>query len=502
MHSISGTLIDGIRATFLLRPRADARRADASTFLAIALAYLWCEAVSAWVGVSAPRQFLAYGVVTVLADTLLTFVASWVLVTLSGRDRIVWHVASIALVATAVSTLLVQWPLQQIIEVTYAKGFTPVALVLAWFARVWWLLVLFGLARWLTRARLLHAIPVALIAFAVSALPWYVLPGTPMFGVDGAAMARQRAAEAIGEPIEVVPAIDAEQVLYDQSRMLEAALAGLRPRTPDATNLYSIAFAGDGSENVFDNESEYVERLLAGRFGGEGRTLVMSNNPASVAMRPLATLTNLRRALAELARRMDTENDLLLVYLTSHGSEQHEFYINFEDAPLNAISPRDLADALETTPSIRWKVIIVNACFSGGFIDALRNDSTLVITAARADRPSFGCGSESDITFFGRALLAEALNETTSIPAAFERARVLVAEWEVEESIDELSEPQIATSSGIEAKLEAWRSTLPDAPAVPFEPTDRSMRIKPASDSPTGQDVPGTDSVAPASKSP
>ncbi|MEO8010650.1 MAG: C13 family peptidase, partial [Dokdonella sp.] len=107
-------------------------------------------------------------------------------------------------------------------------------------------------------------------------------------------------------------------------------------------------------------------------------------------------------------------------------------------------------------------------------IEALRNESTLVITAARADRTSFGCGSESDITFFGRALLANALNETTSIPVAFERARALVAQWEVEEAIDEHSEPQIATSPAIEAKLEEWRRTLGDAPAVPFSPSPRA----------------------------
>ena len=73
--------------------------------------------------------------------------------------------------------------------------------------------------------------------------------------------------------------------------------------------------------------------------------------------------------------------------------------------------PDDLADALKTNPGIRWKVVVVNACYSGGFVDALRDDSTLVITSARADRTSFGCGADSDITYFGKAFLAEALNQ-------------------------------------------------------------------------------------------
>ena len=119
---------------------------------------------------------------------------------------------------------------------------------------------------------------------------------------------------------------------------------------------------------------------------------------------------------------------------------------------------------------MRWKVLIVNACYSGGFIDALRDDSTLVITAARSDRTSFGCGTESEITYFGKAFLAEALNETTSIPEAFEQASRRVAEWEQQEQGEQRSEPQIATSRSIEAKLQQWRLGLPDAPPVEFAP--------------------------------
>ncbi|MEO8011922.1 MAG: hypothetical protein ABI650_09785, partial [Dokdonella sp.] len=356
MRSIPGTAADGLRATFLLRPRGDALYPDASTFLAIALAYLCCEAASAWVSVSPPRQFLAHGVVTVLADTLLTFIAAWVLVRLCGRDRILWHVASVALAATALSTLLVQWPLQQLIAYAYGEGFARVALLLAWLAQTWWLFVLFGIARWLTGGRLLRALPAALIGFAVSAMPWFVLPGAPIYVVDSAALAAQQTdldTSAVTTGAEdPVPKIDAEHVLYDQSRMLDSAFAALTPRKADTSNLFAIAFAGDGSEKVFDNESEFLARLLAGRFGAEDRTLVMSNHPASVSARPLATLTNVRRTLAEFARRMDVERDLLLIYLTTHGSEQHELYINFEDAPLNAIAPQDLVAALETTPAI------------------------------------------------------------------------------------------------------------------------------------------------------
>ena len=115
-------------------------------------------------------------------------------------------------------------------------------------------------------------------------------------------------------------------------------------------------------------------------------------------------------------------------------------------------------------------MIVVNACYSGGFVDALRDDSKMVITSARGDRKSFGCGADYDITYFGKAFLAEALNRTTSIPEAFNEARKSVNQWETAES-KEHSEPQIASTRSIEAKLEAWRRTLTPHEAVPFAPT-------------------------------
>jgi len=97
-----------------------------------------------------------------------------------------------------------------------------------------------------------------------------------------------------------------------------------------------------------------------------------------------------------------------------------------------------------------------------------------VITSARADRTSFGCGADSDITYFGKAFLAEALNQTTSIREAFDLAKASVAKWEDEDK-QEHSEPQIASTQSIETKLDGWRHTLqPHAPVI-FAPADASQ---------------------------
>ena len=84
------------------------------------------------------------------------------------------------------------------------------------------------------------------------------------------------------------------------------------------------------------------------------------------------------------------------------------------------------------------------------------------MTAARADRTSFGCSDDAEFTYFGRAYLQQALNQTTSFTEAFAKARSLVQQWETRDQ-EIHSEPQIAQGALIGPKLEQWRATLPAA---------------------------------------
>jgi len=266
-----------------------------------------------------------------------------------------------------------------------------------------------------------------------------------------------------------------EQVMYAQAQLMDEAVARLAARAPDKTNLYVIAFAGDGSENVFRNEAEYVEKLFSERFGAIGHTLILINNPATLTQRPLASLSNLQNAVDAVAQKMDVERDVLLLFLTSHGSREHELDVSLDPLPLDQIEPDDIAD-LFTDNKIRNKVIVISACYSGGFIDALKGPATMVVTAARADRASFGCGTQSAITDFGRAFFANGLNDNDSFPAAFAEARKLIDEWETKAG-EEHSEPQIVTSAQIERRLKAWRDDIHLGPPVPFTaPANSSPR--------------------------
>lgn len=259
-----------------------------------------------------------------------------------------------------------------------------------------------------------------------------------------------------------------EQALYAQPRMIREALAQLTPRVAGKPNLYLLAFAGDGGQDVFRNEAEYAAQMFAKRFGATTHGLVLENNPASLASHPLASWSNLEAALDGLAKVMRPDRDILLLYVTSHGSEDHTLLVDMDPLPLDQIGAPDLAGILAKHP-FKWKVVVVNACYSGGFVPPLRDPGTLVLTAARADRSSFGCGSDSDITYFGRAWLVDALNHTDDFIDAFKRASGEISQWE---QLDKLtpSEPQIDIGSGIAEQLALWRKGFTAGPSIAFKP--------------------------------
>jgi hypothetical protein len=259
-----------------------------------------------------------------------------------------------------------------------------------------------------------------------------------------------------------------EQVIYAQPGLLDREIARLKPRTPGKVNLYAIVFAGDGSQNVFRNEAEYFDKLFSRRLGAEGHLIVLENNPASLATRPLATWSNLEDALDAVTTKMDPQQDILLVYFTTHGSEDHTLLVDMDPLPLDQIGASDLPGILGGHP-FKYKVVIVNACYSGGFIPPLAGAGTMVITAARADRSSFGCGEQSELTWFGHAFLVNALNKTDDFRQAFKLASTQVAAWEKRDRY-EPSDPQISTGAGIAAQLAKWRSGYTAGPAVPFAP--------------------------------
>jgi len=242
--------------------------------------------------------------------------------------------------------------------------------------------------------------------------------------------------------------------LIEQRRLLDAALAGVARGQPGKIELYLLAVGGDGTQEVFRREVDFVKQEFDQRFGTRDHSIALANT--SSGSLPMASVATIGKSLDTLAERMNRDEDILFVFLTSHGTPTHELKLQQPGFALRDLPAPELGRMLRRS-GIRWKVVVVSACYSGGFIDSLRDDNTLVITAARYDRSSFGCADDAEMTYFGRAFFKEALPKSRTFQEAFTKADELVAEWERKDQPKEpRSLPQLRTAAPIEAQLERW----------------------------------------------
>ncbi len=245
--------------------------------------------------------------------------------------------------------------------------------------------------------------------------------------------------------------MDGEGLFYAQPKMVEQALQQLSPQRPGVSDLYFVSFGGYAMQDVFMKEVAYAQRTMDARFDTAGHSLELVNNLQTRDTLPLATASNLRLVLNHLGEQMAGEEDVLMLYLSSHGSERHELAVDFWPLPLNDITPQSLRQMLDEA-GIKWRVIVVSACYSGGFIDALRDDHTLVATAAAKDRQSFGCGNENDFTYYGEALFRDELGRGVPLLTALRQAREAIHAREQREELEH-SLPQLYIGQRIEQKL-------------------------------------------------
>jgi hypothetical protein len=254
-----------------------------------------------------------------------------------------------------------------------------------------------------------------------------------------------------------------EAALFDQADRIDEALEAVR-RDAGAVNpeAFFLGFAGVGDEKVFAQEIGLASRVLGERYDIGDRRLSLINDERDLDRAPIASVSGLRFALRGLAARMDLGKDVLFLAISSHGSSSPAIEVSNSQIPLQNLSAPDLTDALHDA-GIQWRVIIISACYAGGFIDSLRDPKTIVITAAAADRTSFGCSSDSDLTYFGEAFYRDALPGARSLRDAFETAKAAIAVREQGEHVT-ASVPQAFFGQDIEAKLKGWETPERRAP--------------------------------------
>lgn len=293
----------------------------------------------------------------------------------------------------------------------------------------------------------------------------------------------QRAREAARLGVVIARAHGPKEALR-QNRLMSVALGKLKAERRGVADAYVIV-AGLDSDGVFGREAVETGRVLSRRFDGEGRTLVIANGTgASDPAVPDAHPEHLGAALAQMSELMNKEEDVLVLYLTSHGHWATGISYRDGDRASGSIAPARLAEMLNET-GIKNRLIIISACYSGIFIPALQNETTVTMTAASSEKPSFGCRAENDWTFFGDALINNAMRQPGPSPDAFVAARGLISRWEVAERLDP-SNPQIDIGTGARSWLDKLDARVPRAPSAkvgrpanaPIVPPTRSPASK------------------------
>lgn len=421
-----------------------------STALIVAvIAHVILEAWLSWNALIAPREFYWPHAIVILGGFALLWLSAWLAAGALGRPALSWTLAGYSALALFPLRLGLSLALTEPPETVVDWGFSllePAALnpvarhdsLWLFLGAVYGLFVLRQLVRWLhgdgsSRRRWIAVACLSgglLIGFDASRFStfWY-----PPWDAETASN------------------FDAEAVMYAQPELLHRALKALAPQTPGKQDVYVLAFGGDGAENVFRNEVELATERFNQVFASGGRTLALINHPDRVLTTPLATRTNLSIALQWLGRWMDPTEDLLILFMTSHGSEDPSIHVAMDPLPLNPITPDDLQQMLDES-GIRWKIAIISACYSGGFLPSLQSPESLIITASRADRTSFGCGSDADYTYFGRAFLQDAFGQFRDWPSTFAAAQESILRRERAEGL-EASEPQFSLGAAIKSRL-------------------------------------------------
>jgi hypothetical protein len=253
-----------------------------------------------------------------------------------------------------------------------------------------------------------------------------------------------------------------ESLLFDQRSKIDAVVQRFDTSPEASPRVFFIGFAGVSSQRVFAEEIKFGEKVVANRFNVKDRQLLLLNDRRDLAAFPIATVTSLTYALKLIAQKMNPDRDILFLALSSHGSSDPLLSVSNGTLGLQQLSGEDLGAALQAS-GIKRRIIVISACHAAAFIPALKNPDSIIITAAAADKTSFGCSDDRDLTYFGEAFYRDALPRAKNLQDAFDQAKKAIALREVQEH-QKPSDPQAYFGDELERVLAANPMSPPSVP--------------------------------------
>ena len=419
-------------------------------FLLFGLTALASNLLFSWLVAEDATHFNPQGLISYLVWPMVMLVAGLILAKRHFNAMLIFVPAILWLCADTFM-MLVQSLIQFISDLGWLPEWTfdtiGIVFVLAFVWQSLSLLWIFGnQLRWSWIERVL----IMLGAFAVLSVWQKNVQSEPIFQSD---------------PVEPVVT---EAAFYAQPALLADMLNNVQPQRPTIHDWYFMGVAGHGEQDVFRSEIELTKEYFDHQFGTAGRSVELINNANTLSALPIASKTSIERALQSIAKKMDVNEDVLFLTLTSHGGDK---VIEMSNPPLalDNVDAKWLRQSLDKS-GIKWRVIVVSACYSGSFINELKSPYTLVITASAANKSSFGCSNEAEYTYFGQAFFAESLPKLRRFQPAFEAASKRIAEREKMMGF-EPSEPQLVMGEAIKARLPEFENSLKPLPAVVIAPS-------------------------------
>jgi hypothetical protein len=233
---------------------------------------------------------------------------------------------------------------------------------------------------------------------------------------------------------------------------VEAALKQVSAEPATAPRVFFVGFAGDGNQKVFAEEILLVAKRVDERYGTTRRQVLLVNDQRDFDAHPFATSSSLEQALKGIGALMNRERDVLFLALSSHGTPDGLVVVSNPGLFNYGMSSAAVERMLDAA-GIRNRVIVVSACFSGHFVKPLRNDDSIIITAAAKNRSSFGCSDDRDLTYFGEAFFRDAWPKNATLRDTFAVARRAIAAREKLEGIALPSRPRAHFGKALEKKL-------------------------------------------------
>ena len=212
--------------------------------------------------------------------------------------------------------------------------------------------------------------------------------------------------------------------------------------------------SGGGSTEVFDNGRRDLAKAFVDAGFSPQNVLQFSiqadkyADPKPLTARPFRNLVEQFAGLTQRARGG------CLLYFTSHGSPEG---IVVGDGLL---SPAQLSSLVDDYCGKRPTVAVVSACFSGVFAPELEWPNRLIMTAARPDRTSFGCGATDRYTYFDDCFL-QSLRAAANLQDLSAKVPACVAAREKVEHASPPSEPQVSIGPQMRAALPLYSFAKP-----------------------------------------